>query len=260
MPGPCAAVTTSQPSPALREPLGEPRLALAARRVQPPHGKPRTVVPPAPQRRQLLGRTPGELRHPEAGVEHPARHLAQEPVVGRVDRCPALEQVHRHAVAQDMDVRADHTVGEAAVRAYRLPHEPQTPSHTRTTGAVTVGRVYARPSREEPAMIKSRYAVVHLAGWKGRGEEQPNRSDHVERQRGSGGHSRHLCARIRGRTGGVRRRPVGRQRRRGGRPAVAARHPGAAAPAPTRGRSATLERAARTRSPTRRTGSRTRTP
>lgn len=104
-----------------REVVGEPGFPLPAWRVQPPHSELWPLVSPSPQRCQLR-RPAGELHNGETGVEHAARHLAQERVVGGGRRAPPLKQVHRYAIAEDVDVRADNTIGKAVLGADGLCH------------------------------------------------------------------------------------------------------------------------------------------
>jgi hypothetical protein len=95
------------------------RLSLAALPVQPPHRETRPGVPPRDQLLQLGGAA-SEVDDLRAGVEHPAglgpqprRLQAHPPTV-------AEQQVHRPAVAEDVDVRADAPVAEAVLDVHDL--------------------------------------------------------------------------------------------------------------------------------------------
>ena len=96
--------------------LGQPGLALPARRVQPARRPLRTAGTPGVQRSQLV-LPPGERRHGEPRVEHPAGLLPQPLRIRLGGRRPPAQHVQRRAVAEHMDVRADDAVGEPARRA-----------------------------------------------------------------------------------------------------------------------------------------------
>ncbi|WP_169811353.1 hypothetical protein [Nocardia anaemiae] len=91
--------------------LGQPGLPLATFPVQPVRGPRFLRVPPGDQLAQFIVPT-GELDELGTSIQHPAGLPAQP----RRVRSPQAEvfeqQIHRPAIAEDVDIRADHAVGE----------------------------------------------------------------------------------------------------------------------------------------------------
>lgn len=103
----------------LRELCGQSALALAARRVQPLHRQPWTVIAPATQIGKFL-LAPGEVDDRVPRIQHAAGQVQQPGRVRPGIGAPTLKDVQRHAIAEHVDVRADAAVGKTVDRLHVL--------------------------------------------------------------------------------------------------------------------------------------------